>query len=244
MFATANDSQAHLWDLDRTRPIAKLSLNAGPSSGLLQVLLGLSQVYDSPTPAFHPDGWLVAASHSTAVKLWTVEGHSLAGEVLRGHDGRVQALTFSSDGQMLASAARGEIRLWDVANRVSHGEPLHSHPDNIVHLEFAPDGTALLSLGDGNIRRWDLNRRPSAVTGPPPQSPITAALFSPDGATVVTADTDGSIHLRDPATLRPVGTPLPTGGGQINSLSFTADGRLLASAHNNGTVKIWTPKRA
>ena len=66
--------------------------------------------------------------------------------------------------------------------------------------------------------------------------------FSPDGRLLATADGNGTVRLRDPATGRAVGSPLQadTGpGGSVNAVAFSPDGRLLATADGNGTAQLW-----
>jgi WD40 repeat protein len=69
---------------------------------------------------------------------------------------------------------------------------------------------------------------------------VTALAYAPDGRTIATGDWQGGVKLWSPDTgaerlsLRERGT----GGGTVNSLAFSPNGRLLASAQD-GVLQIW-----
>ncbi|MGH1552076.1 WD40 repeat domain-containing protein [Streptomyces sp. L7] len=68
----------------------------------------------------------------------------------------------------------------------------------------------------------------------------TTALFAPAGDVLATADADGlgletvsaDGSLRGAVTLSP--------SGHMSAISFSSEGGLLAVAHDNGTVDLWT----
>jgi WD40 repeat protein len=64
--------------------------------------------------------------------------------------------------------------------------------------------------------------------------------YSPEGKTLATASTDGTLRLWDTATLQQIGTPLTADG--ITQAAFSPDGTTLATASVSPTpaIQLWT----
>jgi WD40 repeat protein len=71
-----------------------------------------------------------------------------------------------------------------------------------------------------------------------PNDDITAVAFAPDGSLVFYGSTDCSIHVVDVAT-RAVVAVLGGHVGGVNALTFSLDGKTLASAGGDGLVRLW-----
>ena len=88
---------------------------------------------------------------------------------------------------------------------------------------------------------------------PADPSGVNGVAFSPDGKLLATADADSTVRLWDPVTGQAVRTIrantgsifLSLDGGTVNygvlGVEFSPDGKLLASADSDGTVRLWDP---
>ncbi len=232
VLATGDFSGAvHLWDVETGANLTTL-LEAGPIAFSV---------------AFSPDGRTLAAGTTeptNQVVIWDLATGKPRGESIRFRS-LVYRLVFSGDGTRLAAGSYDSTaRLIDVATGRVIGEPLH-HDDRVVGMAFSPDDRLLLTAnlgatGKSAARLWDARSgQPAspAMAHPGPIGPASLA-FRPDGTAFATGCADGSIHVWDVATARPIGPSLMLRGASLG-VAFSPDGRTVLAVDDHGNVRAW-----
>ncbi len=221
LLAANQRGPARLWDVDQMEILAEIPNR--PSAW--------------PAYAMLPDGksFSFAGESNGSIHFWSMTDGKQLGTSIHMDSDSIWDLAASPDGQTLAAGSDSQILLLDTASGAVKAT-LRGHNSDVDDVYFSPDGKTLASIDDNStIKIWDLAslaEKKSIDVGT-----CCDLDFSPDGKTLVYAD-GANIRLID----RDSGQTLSKFEGHsqdIYDLAFSADGLTLASASEDGTVKIW-----
>jgi cytochrome c len=176
--------------------------------------------------AISPDGTqAVSGSFDTSAIRWSLLRNA-AEQVLRFHDGAVNAVVFLRDGRIATSGEDARIAIW----RPGETRPetvLTGHQAPVAGLAISPDGTTLASASwDHTAQLWPLaGGAPRVIEGHAQN--VNGVAFTPDGRALVTAGYDATLRITPLAgDTTPVVVTLPT---PLNGVAVAADGEIIVA---------------
>ena len=207
------------------------------------LMLGTKGPGGAVAAAFSPNGKLLAVATTAGVKLYEVALFGVdasGGDLLDGGGFPANGVAFSADGTQLVASAMGyNVRAFDVAT----GEIIaNEYPDDLdgslYTIAFDPAGeTVALAAGDA-MNVYDFEGRERRFQALGHTGSIAQIAYSPDGARIATASSDGTARLWDAGDGGFL-VALEGHAGAVTSVSWTADGAELFTASEDGTVRRW-----
>lgn len=199
---------------------------------------------------FSPDGTSLVVAGGTAGLAGTAELRDAATGALQrtfgGHRDLLHDAELSPDGTLLATAGYDRvIRIHDAAT----GALLRSidvHTGPVFDLAWHPSGRLLASASaDETVKLWRVADGERLDTLNEAQGELRAVLFTPDGGHVIAAGRDKRVHLWKLVTLDEPGLNPPLHArfaheSPIVALALSADGTVLLSSAEDGTLAAWT----
>lgn len=221
--ATASeDGTAKLWNVTSGKELLNLSGHSRPVTAV----------------AFNHDGTkLATASVDRTVKLWdTQSGKAL--QTFTGHTNSVLSVAFGGGGKRIATGSvDNTARLWDADS----GQSLRTftgHQDSVTGVALSIDGRLLTGSMDRTARLWELSTETPLLTfGSAIVSQVTAARFSLDASRIVTIS-GGVAVIWDSLSGSEI-RRFSGHGAKLSAIAFSPNGKLLATAGDDKTAKLW-----
>ncbi|WP_236242533.1 NB-ARC domain-containing protein [Streptomyces sp. CC228A] len=260
-----HDGKVRIWDWDAdretaclTEPWVKVGAIAPVGTRLATIRGNTVQIWDSATgeetnrltghdrlvngAAISPDGtWLVTTGSDGTVQIWD---SATGGEIIRltVHTDQAAEVTIAPDGTWLATTGMdGTVRIWDRAT----GQETARFPGATRYpgrVTIAPDGTWFATISDsGTVRVWDraTGRETVRVTGH--AGWVNVVAVSPDGTWfATTGGYQATVWIWDRGTGQEIAR-LTGHTGRVTRVAVSPDGARLATASDDGTVRVWDP---
>ena len=188
--------------------------------------------------AISPDGTqVVSGSFDTSAIRWSIPRNT-AEQVMRFHEGAVNAVAFLNDGHVVSAGADMRIAVWK--NGLPQPDAVFDgHKAPVAALAVSPDGALLASASwDHTVRLWPLNGGAPRILEGNSQN-VNGVAFSPDGRQVISAGYDATLRIWPVSgDGDPVVRTLPT---PLNAVAVAADGEIVAGGAD-GKVYFLSPQ--
>lgn len=181
--------------------------------------------------AFSFDGKTLAGGDSDGtIYLWDVTTGKNT-KVLESKPLEIRNLVFSPDGQLLASSTDDAVRFWDLTT----GDTIKKIQGHTVAP--SPDLQTFLCINDSELQYWNVDGdEPIKII----DKKVSNVVYSPNGETFAYIHYEESrICFGDAHTGRVIGSFAHEHIEGVWFLCYSPDGRTLATAGWDSTVKLW-----
>jgi len=183
---------------------------------------------------YSPHGNQVAScGKDRSIRLWEVET-GFCHRILTDHSDDVMSIAYSPRGDLVVSGSSdGTVRLWDTETGTCRHTFDHTMP--VASVAYSPRGDQVASRS-ASLKIWDVGTRECRYlnyhTGG-----VDFFVYSPNGNQIAGC-THGKVTLWDTKSGACIHT-LSSHDDRIESVVFSPQGGLLASAGANSTVRLW-----
>jgi WD40 repeat protein len=197
--------------------------------------------------AISPDGSrILSGSDDQTMRVW--DGQTFEEIGLCEHEDEVNSVAFSPDSSLIASGSDDNtVWIWNALS-LENVTRLTGHDGVVTSVAFFPDGMRIASASsDRTVRMWDA-RTYEPLTVLQCSGSAFAIAISPDSTRLAvgkyTSSTEGILHVFDILTLEEQAQVNISPGPVLPwAITFSPDGKSIASGTASGAVQIWNASR-
>lgn len=181
---------------------------------------------------------LASASKDATVRIWDVVSRRIE-LVLSGHKGSVSCVRWGGIGKIYTSSHDKTVKIWN-ANDGTLAQTLSSHAHWVNHLALSTDFVLRTAYHDHNssVPTTSEAKLSKALTRFQKAATINNSIVE----RLVTASDDFTIYLWTPSTSAKPVSRLLGHQKQVNHVTFSPDGVLIASSGWDNHIKLWNAR--
>jgi WD40 repeat protein len=197
---------------------------------------------------FTPDSRTLLTGGSDGVlTVWNVRSAARV-ETLAGHTGAIEQIAVAPDGQTAYTAGHDGLAIaWDLSGRRRFAQTVQLRPPGGVLSGAVSAAGGRLAVGDqdGYVDIYDARSlREITRIRIDPRRPVVAVAISRDGHTIAAATDEPNVRFADVRTSMARGPPHRfVHAATPLALTFSADGRWLASGGRDHALVVWNVRR-
>ncbi|ACK66389.1 WD-40 repeat protein [Rippkaea orientalis PCC 8801] len=195
---------------------------------------------------------IVSGGEDAMLKFWSREGDLFA-SLLSPH-GDIGSINISADNQYLVfTGDSGKMSLWQQGGSVI--EILRGHTSGVTGVHFSPDGQLMASVSnDQTVKLWQFDPQAKRMElqqtleyrKGEPEGGLKNVNFTPDGQYLITTSYDNTLqswNVKKALTHSSIqGEIIAKNNTVVNRFRISSDGKRLALASADGTIKLWDLK--
>jgi WD40 repeat protein len=251
-----------LRDAESGKEIACLARLGDASEKLTDICNSSNDDFYTPPPilslTFSGNDTLISGNANAAVELWKISTREET-QVLKGHSNEILSVAVSPDGKTVVTGSADAtaklwntseqpqnhtaVKLWDISEQL---QAILLKVPKVSSIAFFPgkeDKLLVDGRTDGSIVLWDMDSRRTLQVLNGSAAGIQAVAVATD-RTIATWSTDNTVRLWRSNTdgkhqyALKTSTPINI-EGNVTSVAFSRNGKLLATGSSDGTVKLW-----